>query len=381
VAPNATRARAAVTTVFFLNGMVFVSWYSRLPDIQDKLDIGPGTLGLTLIGAPVGLLLAQPLTGALASTVGSRRLVAAGPLWLAAGVAPALAVSAPTLALGAFAVGFANGVLDVSMNVEGLVVERASGKRIFNSLHAAFSFGALTGAALGGLAAGAGLEPLPHLAIMVAFGAVAATLAARGLPPAEGEPPPEGPRFARPSRRLAALGAIAFCALLAEGAVFDWSGIYIRRETDAAIGLAPAGLAAFNLAMAFGRLSADAAAARFGAPTLGRAGALVAAAGLGGGLILGSAGGAIAGFAVMGIGLAAVFPLAVRAAGYDPSISGPAVAAISSVGYAGFLTGPPAIGALAESLGLGGALACVCALLVVAAALAGHLSTRARAVA
>jgi MFS family permease len=161
--------------------MVFVSWYSRLPDIQDKLDIGPGTLGLTLIGAPVGLLLAQPLTGALAATVGSRRLVAAGPLWLAAGVAPALAVSAPTLALGAFAVGFANGVLDVSMNVEGLVVERASGKRIFNSLHAAFSFGALTGAAIGGLAAGAGLEPLPHLAIMVAFGAVAATLAARGL--------------------------------------------------------------------------------------------------------------------------------------------------------------------------------------------------------
>jgi hypothetical protein len=133
--------------------------------------------------------------------------------------------------------------------------------------------------------------------------------------------------------------------------------------------------------MAFGRLSADAAAARFGASTLGRAGALVAAAGLGGGLILGSAGGAIAGFAVMGIGLAPVFPLAVRAVGYDPSISGPAVAAVSSVGYAGFLTGPPAIGGLAESVGLGGALACVCALLVVAAALAGHLSTRIRAVA
>jgi predicted MFS family arabinose efflux permease len=378
---HASRARVAVTAVFFLNGIVFASWYSRLPSIQEQLDLGPGTLGLALIGAPVGLLAAQPLTGALAATVGSRRLVAAAPLMLAAAVAPALAVDAPTLALGTFTAGAANGVLDVSMNVEGLAVERLSGKRIFNSLHAWFSFGALGGAAIGGLAAATGLDPLPHIAIVVALGAVAATLASRGLPPAEAEPRPEGPRFARPSRRLAALGAIAFCALLAEGAVFDWSGIFIRRETGAAIGLASAGLAAFNLAMGFGRLTADGAAERLGSPALGRAGALLAAAGLGMALLLGSAAGAIVGFAVMGLGLASVFPLALRAAGYDPAISGPAVAAVSSVGYAGFLTGPPAIGLLAELFGLGGALACVCGLLVVAAVLAGQLSAHDRAAA
>ena len=376
---HASRARAAVTAVFFLNGIVFASWYSRLPSIQEQLDLGPGTLGLALIGAPVGLLAAQPLTGALAATIGSRRLVAASPLMLAAAVAPALAVDAPTLALGTFTAGAANGVLDVSMNVEGLAVERLSGKRIFNSLHAWFSFGALGGAAIGGVAAAAGLDPLPHIAIVVGLGAVAATLASRGLPPAEAEPRAEGPRFARPSRRLAALGAIAFCALLAEGAVFDWSGIFIRRETGAAIGLASAGLATFNLAMGFGRLTADGAAERLGSPTLGRAGALLAAAGLGMALLLDSAAGAIAGFAVMGLGLASVFPLALRAAGYDPAISGPAVAAVSSVGYAGFLTGPPAIGLLAELFGLGGALACVCGLLVIAAALAGQLSAHERA--
>jgi len=376
---SASRARAAVTAVFFLNGAVFVSWYSRLPGIQEELDLGPGTLGLALIGAPVGLLLAQPLTGALAATVGSRRLVNAAPIWLAAGVVPALAVDAPTLALSTLAVGSANGVLDVAMNVEGLTVERLGGKRIFNSLHAAFSFGALTGAAIGGVAAAAGIDPLPHLAAVVVVGAAAATLASRGLPPADAEPPTGGPRFARPSRRLAALGTIAFCALLAEGAVFDWSGIFIRRETGATVGLAPVGLAAFNLAMGFGRLSADRVSERVGSATLGRVGALVAAAGLGAALLLGSAAGAIAGFAVMGIGLAAVFPLAVRAAGYDPDISGPAVAAISSVGYAGLLSGPPAIGVLAEAVGLGGALACVCALLVLAAGLAGHLAIRARA--
>lgn len=370
-----SRARAAVTTVFFLNGMVFVSWYSRLPSIQDKLDLGTGTLGLVLFGAPLGMLIAQPLTGALAATVGSRRLVAAAPLLLVAGIAPALAVNAPTLALATLTVGAANGMLDVSMNVEGLAVERSLGKRIFNSLHAAFSFGALTGAAAGGLAASAGLEPLPHLAIVVAVGAVAAWIAGRGLPPAEAEPPAPGPRFARPSRRLVALGAIAFCALMAEGAVFDWSGIFMRREADAGIGLAPVGLAAFNLAMGFGRLSADGLAERTGAVRLGRGGALVAAAGLGAALVLASPAGSIAGFAVMGCGLAAVFPLALRAAGYDPTISGPAVAAVSSVGYTGLLTGPPLIGVLAEGLGLAGALACVCALLLAAAALAGQLST------
>jgi MFS family permease len=378
---HASRARAAVTAVFFLNGIVFASWYSRLPSIQEKLDLGPGTLGLALIGAPVGLLAAQPLTGAMAATIGSRRLVAAAPLMLAAAVAPALAVDAPTLALGTFTAGAANGVLDVSMNVEGLAVERLSGKRIFNSLHAWFSFGALGGAAIGGVAAAAGIDPLPHIAIVVALGAVAATLASRGLPPVEAEPRPEGPRFARPSRRLAALGTIAFCALLAEGAVFDWSGIFIRRETGAAIGLASAGLAAFNLAMGLGRLTADGAAERLGSPTLGGVGALLAAAGLALALLLDSPGGAIAGFAVMGLGLASVFPLALRAAGYDPAISGPAVAAVSSVGYAGFLTGPPAIGLLAELFGLGGALACVCGLLLVAAALAGQLSAHDRAAA
>jgi predicted MFS family arabinose efflux permease len=381
VAHTASRARAAVTAIFFLNGMVFVSWYARLPAIQEKLDIGPGTLGLALLGAPAGMLVAQPLTGALAATIGSRRIVAVAPVLLLAALAPALAVSAPTLALATVVVGAANGALDVSMNVEGLAVERLAGKRIFNSLHAAFSFGALTGAAIAGLAAAAGLDPLPNNAIVVAVAAVAATFASRGLPPAAGEPPAEGPRFARPSRRLAALGAIAFCALLAEGAVFDWSGIYMRKETGAAAGLAPVGLAAFNLAMGFGRLSADGVSARVGSSTLGRVGALLAAAGLGAALMLGSAAGAIVGFAAMGIGLAAVFPLALRAAGYDPSISGPAVAAVSSVGYAGLLSGPPVIGLLAEALGLAGALVCVCALLVLAAALAGHLSTRTRAAA
>jgi predicted MFS family arabinose efflux permease len=304
--------------------------------------------------------------------------VLAAPLWLSAVVLPALAVDVVTLAIATFVVGAANGLLDISMNIQGLAVERAGKKRIFNSLHAAFSFGALAGALAGGAAAAGGLAPVTHLAIAAVVGAAAAAVAARGLLPAAAEPRSDGPRLARPSRRLAALGAVAFCTLLAEGAVFDWSGVFLKREAGASAALVPAGLAAFNLAMGFGRLVADRVSARFGSASVGRAGGLLAAGGLGAALAVGSVPGAIAGFAIMGLGVAALFPLALRAAGYDAEVAGPSVAAVSGLGYAGFLVGPPTIGLLAEAVGLTGALALVCGLLAVAAALAGHLSTRGR---
>jgi MFS family permease len=366
----------AIAAVFFLNGAVFSSWYARLPDIQEELGIGTGALGIALLGAPIGLLVAQPLAGAVVARIGSRPLVAAAPVLLAPVVLPSLAVDAPTLLLATLVVGAANGVLDISMNVQGIAVERAHGRRIFTSLHAAFSFGALAGAAAAAGAIAAGLQPPAHLLIVAAVGAAGSLAAARRLLPAEADARPEGARVARPSRRLAAIGFVAFCALLAEGSAFDWSAIFMRREADAAAALAPAAFATFSLTMAVGRLSADRAADRFGAAAVARAGALAGAAGLGVAVITQAPAGGMAGFAVMGLGLAAVFPLSLRAAGEDPELAGPALAAVSTVGYTGFLAGPPAIGLLAEALGLAGALACVCGLLVLAAPVAAHLGGR-----
>jgi MFS family permease len=166
---------------------------------------------------------------------------------------------------------------------------------------------------------------------------------------------------------------VAFAALLAEGSVFDWSGVYMARVADAAAGLAPLGLAAFSLFMGFGRLSADGVAARVGSAATAGAGALMAAGGIGLALARPAAGVAVAGFALMGAGLSAVFPLALRAAGLDEDVPGPALAAVSTVGYAGFLTGPPVIGALADAGSLRSALLLVPALCLVAAALSGHV--------
>jgi MFS family permease len=336
-----------------------------VPAIQEQLELSPGELGVALFGAPAGLLVAQPLAGALAVRHGSRPLVAAAPMYVIAVVLPALAVDLVTLLLAVLVVGAANGVLDIAMNTQGVAVERALGKRLFSSLHAAFSFGALAGAGSAAAVAAAGIDPLPHLAVDAVVSAGLAVLLARGLVRDEGRP--GGPRFARPSRRLAALGVIAFIALMAEGSVFDWSGVYLADEAGAAAGLAPLGLTAFSLTMGIGRLVGDGIAERIGAAGAASGGALIAALGLGLALARPTPAAAIAGFAVMGAGLSVVFPLTLRAAGIHGEGAGAALAAVSTVGYLGFLAGPPLIGVLADLSSLRAALSLVCGLCLVAA--------------
>jgi MFS family permease len=365
------RQHLTVAGVFFLNGAVFGSWYGRVPAIQDDLGLGTGALGVALLGAPIGLLAAQPVVGAVATRHGSRRIVAAAPVFCATVVLPALAVDAATLFAALLVVGATNGALDIAMNAQGFAVERAAGRRLFNSLHAAFSFGALAGALGAALAAGAGIDPLEHLAIVAVVGALAAVALVPGLFDDPGSP--HAPRIARPTRRLAALAAIAFCALLAEGAVFDWSGVYLTTEAAAAAGAAPLGLAAFSLCMGVGRLASDPVAARSGSGLTAAAGSLLAASGLGLALATAAVGWSIAGFAVMGLGLAAVFPLALRSAGFHGDTPAPGLAAVSTVGYTGFLAGPPVIGLVAELVGLRSALLIVCVLCIVAAALTSQL--------
>jgi MFS family permease len=366
-------ARTAVTTVFFLNGAVFSSWYARLPAIQDDIGLGPGALGVALLGAPAGLLAAQPLVGALVARRGSRAVVAASPLFMPAVVLPALAFDTVSLLVAVTVVGAVNGTLDIAMNAQGLAVERSGTRRIFNSLHASFSFGALAGAGLAGAVAALGVAPLPHLAGVAVVGGAAAAAVAPHLLGDEGTADPRASMLARPSGRLAALGVIAFCALLAEGAVFDWSGIYLATEAAASAGIAPLGLAAFSLSMGVGRLAADPATERAGSPRVAAGGATSAALGLGLALAVPTPAGALLGFAAMGLGLSAVFPLALRASGLEGPSAAPGLAAVSTVGYAGFLLGPPLIGLLAEATNLRAALLLVCALCLVAAALAGHV--------
>lgn len=365
-------ARVAVTVVFALNGALFASIFSRLPAIQERTDIGDGALGLALLFSMIGLLSSQLIAGPLIARRGTRPVVIVGGLGYALGLVPvALAHSWGALAASFLFVGFSNGVLDVAMNTHGLTVERQLGRPILSTLHAAFSFGALGGAAIGGLVAGLGLEVEPHLIGVAALGALTLLVVGRLLLPPGADATPDGPLFAVPTRALALIGAFAFCVLLSEGAVNDWSAVYIEGELDTSEATAAAGLACFSLTMGIGRLFGDRLNLAFGPVRLARGGGSLAAIGIGIALLAQDPALALFGFACAGVGLAGLFPLALRAAAVKGETPGPSVAAVSAGGYLGFMAGPPAIGGIAEVAGLRAGLLLLVLLCAAAALLGG----------
>lgn len=363
----------AVVATFFVNGTVFGSWVSRIPSIQESLGIGEGVLGLALLGMAVGGLTAMPLTGWMVSRIGSRPVVIASGLAFCA-VLPllALAPGAAFLGIFLFLFGMGNGTMDVSMNSQAAAVEKRYGRSIMSSFHALFSFGGLTGAAMGGGLAALGVGALAHfLAVGAVFGA-AAFAASRWLLPASEDAQESGPAFARPSRGLFVLGIVALCALVSEGAIADWSAIYLRDIVGSGPGLAAAGFAAFSLAMAIGRLTGDRFIDLLGPVATLRVGGLLAASGLAIALLADGTALALAGFIGVGAGLATLFPITLSVASRAPGMApGTGIAAMASVGYFGFLAGPPTIGFVAELAGLRSALFLIVLASVAIALLAG----------
>jgi MFS family permease len=367
-------SRLAVLVIFFISGFGFASWAVRIPAVQESLDLGEGLLGVALLGMAAGSLVSMPLAGWLVSRLGSRVVVGATALSYSVAL-PLLAV-APNLALLAAAltlVGVATGSLDVSMNAQAVAVEKGHERQIMSSFHAAFSLGGLAGATGGGVIAAWGVGVAPHLAGVAGLSLAALALAYRRMLPAGVDRGESGePAFARPTRALAGLGVISFCVLLGEGAMADWSAVYLNGTLGTGTGLAAAGFAAFSAAMVAGRLLGDRLAARFGPVALVRAGAAVSAVGLGVSLAVAHPAAALVGFGCAGLGFSIIFPMALSAAGRAKgTATGPAIAAVSTAGYFGFLVGPPSIGFTAEVVGLGGALFIIVALSAAIVPLAG----------
>ena len=363
-------AASAIALVFFVNGAMFGAWGSRLPELRDRLDLTAGELGIALACVAAGALVAMPLAGSLAARIGSRTPTRVFVLPMC--LVPLLTVSAPSFGLLLVAMallGATNGSLDVSMNTQGTTIEQRRGTLLLGRLHAAFSGGGLVGAASGALALAAGLTVVAHLAILGAVFAVATFVTGRALLGGDEHPDRSEPTFARPSRALATLGLLAFCCLLAEGASVDWSAVYIRDDLDASGSLAALGVAAFSGAMLLGRLVSDRVATAVGPVALLRAGGLLAGGGLAAALIIGTPAAALGGFAALGAGLSVVIPLVFRAA--STRGGAPSLAAVSTLGYTGFLAGPPVIGAIAELTSLPLALGIVTLCAGAAAILAG----------
>jgi hypothetical protein len=281
--------------------------------------------------------------------------LAPGPIWLGAAL---------------FFVGASVAALDVSMNAQGVAVERHHWRPIMSSLHGMFSLGAMAGAGATGLIAAASIALLPHLLGLGGLIAVAGLIACRPMLPAAAERGPAGPGLVRPTLAILAPGIVALAGLLSEGAIADWSAVYLSASLAAGTTMAAVAFAAFSIMMAAGRFTGDRLVARLGGDLVVRAGGALAATGLGLTLVVGHPTFAIAGFGLVGAGLSCVFPVVLSSAARTPGMApSAAIAAVCTVGYLGFLVGPPSIGGLAELFGLPAALGLVVLLCALIAAL------------
>ncbi|MEU2584889.1 MFS transporter [Streptomyces avermitilis] len=348
------RARYAVAAVFAVHGAVTGSFATRVPWIQDHASIGAGQLGLALAFPAIGASVAMPLAGRISHRFGSRTaLRGLISLWTLALILPSFAPNLYTLCLALFTYGATAGMADVAMNALGVEIENRLDKSIMSGLHGMWSAGALVGSAAGTLAAHLGSDARLHHVLAAGVLTVLGLVACRwvlDLKPTEDEEPP--PRFALPPKSALLIGAVGFCAVFAEGASLDWSAVYLRDRLDSSAGLAAASTTAFTLTMAIARIAGDAVVDRFGAVRTVRVGGVLATLG---GLLVVIAwhpAVAMAGFALMGLGIAVVVPLAFAAAGRSGPNPSQAIAGVATITYTSGLVAPSAIGTLAQATSL-----------------------------
>jgi MFS family permease len=398
-----TSVRAAATAFFAVDGFAFATWAVRIPAIKEATHASPAALGLALLGLSGGAIATMTISGALCRRFGARRIVvASGVLLSFALLLPPLAKSALWLGLALMVFGVGYGCMNVSMNSVAIEVVAALRRPVMPSFHAAWSFGGLAGAALGGLLA-PHLAPLPHFAVVCAAGLVVTGWCGRALlthplpEPAAGEavaaetPAIETPAIETPDERsggegdpapwqadrgvavhawrvVLVFGLIALCSAYGEGAIGDWGALHLRQDLGAGAGLAAAGYAAFALAEAGGRLAGSALLLRLGQTRVLVLGGVTACAGMLAAALAPAIPVALLGFALTGLGVANMFPAAMTRAGLLAGPNGVAVA--STLGYTGFLLGPPTIGLLAGAVGLRAGLTTVSVLALVATILA-----------
>ena len=341
--------RLAVSASFLLQGLCFSTWASRIPTVQQRLHLSETELGGVLLAVPVGLLVSLPLTGWLVARHGSRLLTVAGVL-LYAGTLPllGLAQTTPQLLAALVLFGLSSNVANISVNTQGVGVEALYGKSILATFHGIWSLAGFLGAALGTFMIGWGVSPAQHFSLVAALVVIGVALMRPYLVPADAPRPANQPLFVLPDRALLLLGVLAFCSLLAEGTMFDWSGVYFRKIVLAEKAWVGLGFAAFMSMMATGRFVADWFANRFGRARTLQFSGLLTTAGLALAVAWPTLAVAAAGFMLVGLGVSSVVPLVYSAAGRSRTMpAGVALAAVSTVGFAGFLLGPPLIGLVA----------------------------------
>ncbi|MEU7011710.1 MFS transporter [Streptomyces sp. NPDC046332] len=348
------RARFAVAAVFCVHGAVTGSFATRIPWIQDHADVSAGQLGLALAFPAIGASLAMPLAGAISHRYGARTaLRGLLALWTLALILPSLAPNIYGLCAALFAYGATAGMSDVAMNALGVEVETRMDKSIMSSLHGMWSVGALIGSASGTVAAHFGTDARLHHLVAALVLTALGLFFCQGVLDLQSTPEDEAPpRFSLPPKSALVIGAIGFCGVFAEGASLDWSAVYLKDELGSSAGVAAASTTAFALTMAIARLVGDRVVDRFGAVRTVRVGGVAAT--VGGVLVVLAphAVVAMAGFGLIGLGVAVVVPLAFAAAGRSGPNPSQAIAGVATITYTSGLIAPSAIGGIADATSL-----------------------------
>jgi fucose permease len=371
--------------MFFINGGAVATWASRIPTIQEHLTLSSGQLGVVLLSMAIGALLAMSIAGALASSIGSRPIIVWAMVFSCfALVFPAFAPNMWFLALSVVALGLFLGSMDVAMNAHAVAVERAYGQPIMSFFHALFSVGGIVFASFGAAMAAMRIDPTVHFCISAVVLLITGMISKRWLLPASADATGakvgaslhlESLRQLTGSSVLLAAGVIMFCCFLVEGAMGDWSGVFLHQTLKTDPGFAALGYASFSATMCIGRLTGDAVNKAMGARNIVTFGSLIAIAGLT--LVVAPLNPymAVAGFALVGIGVANIVPIAFSCAGNAPNTQpGLAIASVSLMGYFGLLAGPPIVGFAAEALTLRVALCLLAVLAVTMICMAGRVS-------
>lgn len=346
--------RIAVSTLFFLQGLCFATWASRIPSIQQQLALSESMLGLILFAIPAGSLISLGFSGALVTRFGSKK-VAANALLLYSLFLPLIGLSqSPVLLIASLVLfGMAGNTANIAINTQAVHLEAKYGRNIMASFHGLWSLAGFFAAGVGSYMIGNGIVPLTHFVLVTTLLVAGVAISLPYLLPDEQRPATATKLFVKPDKFLLTLGVLAFCCMICEGAMFDWSGIYFQKVVGVDKDWVGAGYTAFMCAMATGRFVADWVANRLKFKHTILFSGLLIAAGLGVAVWFPTLVTSVAGFVLVGFGVSSVIPLVYSEAGKANNMSaGLALAAVSSIGFLGFLMGPPLIGLIAGAFNL-----------------------------
>ncbi|TWR26563.1 MFS transporter [Mucilaginibacter pallidiroseus] len=333
--------------MFFMAGLCFASWASRIATIQQNLGLSDAALGGVLFALPVGLMCSLPFSGWIITKIGSRKLlISAITLYSLALVTLGLAQNTFQLIICLLVFGFTSNAVNISVNTQAVAVEKAYKKPILASFHGLWSLAGFTGAGIGTIMIANHVIPPYHFSIVLSIILIVTIITSKYLK--DDKVADAGPVFVMPDNSLIKLGIIAFCSMICEGAMFDWSVIYFKKVVLAPVALVGLGYTAFMFTMATGRFIADSFAHRFGLKRTLQVSGLLTATGLTIAVLFPQLYTALLGFLLVGFGVSSVVPLVYSAAGKSKTMApGVAIAAVSTISFMGFLIGPPVIGFIA----------------------------------